>query len=311
MGTITIQQLAEKLKLEIVAGNEGLGRIIDNDDIHRPGLELTGYFRFFPNERIQLLGRQEITYLHSLTKEQRDERIGNVIKKHPPCIIITHNQEGLNYLIKHCNEEGVTLLRAKEKTTRVISTLNNYLEKELAKSIGIHAVCMNVFGVGLLIRGESGIGKSESALSLIEKGHRLISDDLVILKKIDSETIIGTHNQTNRDFLSLRGIGMINVPRLYGSGAFQDETTIKLDIVLSAWDEKKYYDAIVQEKAMVEYLDVPIPHIEIPIRPGRDIAALIEVAAKNWRLQQQGYTAINEFSERIHKMQGDGSFASV
>ncbi len=162
MNTITIRHLAEKLKLEIVAGESGLTRVIDNDDLHRPGLELTGYFKFFPNERIQLLGRQEITYLHSLTKVERDERIGNVIKKHPPCMIITRNQEGLDYLIKHCNEEGVALLRAKEKTTKVISILNNYLEKELAKSIGIHAVCMNVFGVGLLIRGESGIGKSEN-----------------------------------------------------------------------------------------------------------------------------------------------------
>ncbi len=260
---------------------------------------MTGYFKFFPNERIQLLGRQEITYLHSLTKTERDERIGNVIKKHPPCMIITRNQEGLDYLIKHCNEEGVALLRAKEKTTKVISILNNYLEKELAKSIGIHAVCMNVFGVGLLIRGESGIGKSETALSLIEKGHRLISDDLVILKRIGPETLIGTHNQTNRDFLALRGIGMINVPRLYGSGSFQDETIINLDIVLSAWDEKKYYDAIETSNETVDYLDVSVPNIEIPIRPGRDIAALIEVAAKNWRLEQQGYTAINEFYERI------------
>ncbi|MCQ6274206.1 HPr(Ser) kinase/phosphatase [Bacillus sp. V3B] len=302
MNTITIRQLADKLKLEILAGEQGLDRVIDNEDIHRPGLELTGYFKFFPNERIQLLGRQEITYLHSLTKEERDERIGNVIKKHPPCMIITQNQEGLSYLIKHCNEEKVTLLRAKEKTTRVISTLNNYLEKEFAKSIGIHAVCMNVFGVGLLIRGDSGIGKSESALSLIEKGHRLISDDLVILKRIDPETLIGTHNQTNRDFLSLRGIGMINVPRLYGSGAFQDETLINLDIVLSAWDEKKYYDGIEHTNEIVEYLDVVVPNIEIPIRPGRDIAALIEVAAKNWRLEQQGYTAINEFQERIQNL---------
>jgi HPr kinase/phosphorylase len=299
MKTITIKQLADKLKLEILAGEKGLDCVIDNDDIHRPGLELTGYFKFFPKERIQLLGKQEITYLHTLTEAERDERIGSVIKKHPPCIIITRNQEGLDYLIKHCNEEGVALLRAKEKTTNVISKLNNYLGKELAKSIGIHAVCVNVFGVGLLIRGESGIGKSESALSLIEKGHRLISDDLVILKRIDPETLIGTHNQNNRDFLSLRGIGMINVPRLYGSGAFQDETAINLDIVLSAWDEKKYYDAIEHPNEIVEYLDVSIPHLEIPVRPGRDIASLIEVAAKNWRLEQQGYTAFNEFNERI------------
>lgn len=302
MNSITIKHLADKLKLEILAGVQGLDCIIDNDDIHRPGLELTGYFEFFPNERIQLLGKQEITYLHSLTKKERDERIGQLIQKHPPCIIITRNQEGLDYLIKHCNDVGVALLRAKEKTTNVISKLNNYLGKELAKSIGIHAVCVNVFGVGLLIRGESGIGKSESALSLIEKGHRLISDDLVILKRIAPETLIGTHNQNNRDFLSLRGIGMINVSRLYGSGAFQEETTINLDIVLSAWDEKKYYDAIDHSSNLVEYLEVSVPNIEIPVRPGRDIASLIEVAAKNWRLEQQGYTALNEFKERIENM---------
>ena len=302
MNKITVGQLAKKLKLENLAGDEGLNNIIESDEIHRPGLELTGYFKFFPNKRIQLLGRQEITYLHSLTIEERDERIGNVIRKRPPCIIITHNQEGLTYLIKHCNEEGVALLRAKENTTRVISKLNNYLEKELAESIGIHAVCLDVFGVGILIRGVSGIGKSESALALIEKGHRLISDDLVILKSIDNETLIGTHNGTNRDFLSLRGIGMINVPRLYGSGSFQDETVVDLDIVLSAWDEKKYYDAIEHQIEFVEYLDVSVPHIEIPVRPGRDIAALIEVAAKNWRLEEQGYTALNEFNERIQKL---------
>jgi HPr kinase/phosphorylase len=302
MDAITIKHLADKLKLEILAGGQGLDCIIDNDDIHRPGLELTGYFEFFPNERIQLLGKQEITYLHSLTKEERDERIGQLIQKHPPCIIITRNQEGLDYLIKHCNDVGVALLRAKEKTTNVISKLNNYLGKELAKSIGIHAVCVNVFGVGLLIRGESGIGKSESALSLIEKGHRLISDDLVILKRVAPETLIGTHNQNNRDFLSLRGIGMINISRLYGSGAFQEETTINLDIVLSAWDEEKYYDAIDHSSELVEYLEVSVPNIEIPVRPGRDIASLIEVAAKNWRLEQQGYTALNEFKERIENM---------
>lgn len=302
MDKITIRQLAEKLKFEILAGEVGLDRVIDNDDIHRPGLELTGYFKFFPSERVQLLGRQEITYLHSLTTSERDERIGSLIRKQPPCIIITRDQEGLDYLIKHCNEEGISLLRAKEKTTRVISKLNNYLEKELAKSIGIHAVCMNVFGVGLLIRGESGIGKSESALSLIEKGHRLISDDLVILKRIDPETLIGTHNGANRDFLSLRGIGMINVPRLYGSGAFQEETHIDLDIVLSAWDHKKYYDAMEPSREIIEYLDVSVPHIEIPVRPGRDISSLIEVAAKNWRLEQQGYTAFNEFKDRIENI---------
>jgi HPr kinase/phosphorylase len=295
---ITVNDLVHKFHFEVLAGEKGLNQPLECDDLHRPGLEFTGFFRFFPNERIQVLGKQEISYLHSLSRKEREERIEGIVKKHPPCFIITRGQQELDYFEKYCSQENIPLLRANEKTTKIMSKLNNFLEKELAEEIGIHAVCLNVFGVGILLRGDSGIGKSELALSLIERGHRLISDDMVNLKRIDPETLIGTHNDNNRHFLALRGIGLIDIIRLYGTGSFQEETKVDLDILLSPWDEQTYYDAIGYEKKKNKYLDVEIDHVEIPIRPGRDIAALIEVAAKNWRLGQQGYNALEEFEER-------------
>lgn len=299
MKKIQIKDLVDKFQLEVLAGESGLDRQITEDDIHRPGLEFTGFIEYFPNNRIQLLGRQEIDYLHSLTHEERDRRIGNVVRLHPPCFIITRGQEGLTYFEKHCMEEGIPLLRTSQKTTKFISKVNNFLEKSLAKEIGVHGVCLNVFGVGILLRGDSGIGKSEAALALVERGHRLVSDDLVILKQIDPETIIGTHNQSNSGFLSLRGIGLVDIPRMHGTGSVQDETEVNLDILLSPWKDKHHYDALGFEKHTVTYLDVTIRHIEIPVRPGRDVAGLITTAAKNWRLQQQGYDALAEFENRL------------
>jgi HPr kinase/phosphorylase len=299
MKEISISDIVDRFQLEVLVGGGALERSVSYDDIHRPGLEFTGFLEHFPKERIQLLGRQEITYLHSLTHQERDRRIGAIVRLHPPCFIITRGQEGLTYLEKYCTQESVPLLRTKEKTTKFITKLNNYLEKALAKEIGVHGVCMNVFGVGIILRGESGIGKSEAGLALVERGHRLVSDDLVILKQLDPETLIGTHDESNRDFLSLRGIGLVDIPLLYGSGSFQEETHINLDILLSPWKEKHHYDALGVEQHHMTYLDVTIKHIELPVRPGRDIAGLIEVAAKNWRLQEQGFNALKKFQDRL------------
>jgi HPr kinase/phosphorylase len=180
-----------------------------------------------------------------------------------------------------------------------MSKLNTYLKKVLSKEIGVHGVCINVFGVGILLRGKSGIGKSELALALIERGHRLISDDLVILKQIGPEVLVGTHNETNRKFLSLRGIGLINFTRIYGYGSYQEETKIELDILISPWEENTYYDAVGTEEKKVKYLDIEVKHIEIPIRPGRDLAGLIEVAARNLKLKNDGYDPLKEFQKRL------------
>jgi len=293
-----VVEIIEKFDLEIIAGT-GIDNEIDEEDLHRPGLELTGFFDLFPNGRIHLLGKQEFHYLFSLGENERRQRLKDYIEQHPPCVIVTRDQKGLEDLILVCQKEKVPLLRTKDSTMNFSSKLHTFLRKKLAKEIGVHGVCVNVFGVGILIRGTSGVGKSEAALSLIERGHRIISDDIVILKQIGPESLIATHNGNNQNFLALRGVGLINIPRLYGSGAYQEETKINLDILLSPWDEKKYYDAMGTEKLSVKYIDIEIEHIEIPVKPGRDIASLIEVAAKNWRLEQNGYDAYEDFKKRL------------
>lgn len=299
MKTITVQDLVDKFHLEVIAGAAKLDTRIESDDIHRPGLEFTGYLDYFPKERVQILGRQEITYLHSLTKDERDQRIGAVVAMAPPCFIITRGQAGLDYLTLYCERHQIPLLRTELKTTSFISRLNSFLERVLAPEEVLHAVCMNIFGVGIILRGTSGIGKSEVALALIERGHRLVSDDIVLVKKIGAETLIGTHNVNNRELLQLRGIGFVDVTRLYGSGAYQEETTINLDIFLTNWEDYAKTELLGIEEQTAYYLDVQVPQIDIPVRPGRNIAALIEVACKNWRLKTQGYDALETFERRI------------
>src|SRR5690606_23977744 len=232
MKYITVESIVKQFSLEVLASPDNLDRKITQPRTHRPGLEFIGYFDYFPMEQVQILGKKEITYLHKLSHEERQIRIGNVVKYHPPCFIVTSNQDGLQYLMKFCSEEGIPLLRTKEASSEFTDKLNAYLTKILAPQIAIHGICMNVFGVGILLRGKSGIGKSETAHTLIGRGHRLVSDDIVVLKKISSNTILGTHNVTNKEFLALRSIGLLNVVRMYGRKAFQEETRISLDIEL-------------------------------------------------------------------------------
>lgn len=296
---ISVRQLVDKFNLEVIAGEEGLHRAIGSGDVHRPGLELTGYLGYFPHERIQILGRTEVTYLHSLSSEERDHRIGDLVALAPPCFIITRSLDGLEYFTGHCAQKQIPLLRTTSKSTYFISLLNNYLERELAEEDTIHGVCMNVFGVGVILRGSSGVGKSELALALVERGHRLVSDDIVMIRKIGPDTLIGTHHGNNRELLQLRGIGFINVTRLNGSGAFQEETSVDIEIDLVNWEDYVHTELLGWENKTVNYLGVSIPQIDIPVRPGRDLAALVQVTCKNWRLLRQGYDALAEFQQRI------------
>lgn len=301
MKEVTVQDLANRFRLEVLAGQSQLQRTISKTRVHRPGLEFVGYFDFFPMEHVQLLGRKEITYLHKLTEEERNLHIGNIVKYHPPCFVVTRNQDGLKYLLKYCEEEGIPLLRTAEATTKFQELVNAYLTKALAPEQSIHGVCVNVSGIGVLLRGNSGVGKSETAHTLIRRGHRLVADDIVVLKKLSPETILGTHNGNNKEFLALRSIGLINVSRLYGRSAFQEETRIVLDIELTKWQEHALNNELELEPTYTEYMGVRIPHIEIQLQPGRDVAGLIEAAANNWYLRQQGYSAMEEFMKRLEK----------
>lgn len=301
MKKITVENLVQKFSLKVLAGEGYLKKAITQPRVHRPGLEFVGHFDFFPTERVQILGKKEITYLHKLTKEERKIRIGNIVHYHPPCFIVTAEEEGLTYLTHHCVEQGIPLLitNKPEVTSEFITKLDAYLVKELAPEIAVHGVCMNVSGIGVLIRGSSGVGKSETAHTLIRRGHRLVADDIVVLKKLSPQTILGTHDEKTKEFLALRSIGLLNVVRMYGRKAFQDETRIALDIHLTKWEKDALYNDLDQEFHYTDYMDVKIPSIEIQLQPGRDVAGLIEAAANNWYLKQQGYSAAEEFMSRI------------
>jgi HPr kinase/phosphorylase len=296
---VTIQDVVTRFSLETLAGSSHLDRLITKSRAYRPGLEFVGYFEFFSHSNVHVLGRKEINYLHKLTEEERNERIGNVVKYHPPCFVVTRNQEGLKYITKYCEEEGIPLLLTSETTSKFIDQLDTYLAKALAPEITIHGVCVNVSGIGILLRGKSGVGKSETAHTLIQRGHRLVADDAVVLKKISPESIIGTHDGKTKEFLALRSIGLINVSRLYGRSAFQDETRIVLDIELTKWQDNTLNNQLEFEPKFTEYMDIQIPHIEIQLQPGRDVAGLVEAAANNWYLRQQGYSAMEDFMKRL------------
>jgi HPr kinase/phosphorylase len=299
--SITVENLLQMFSLRVVTGENQLQKLITQPRSHRPGLEFVGHFDFFPTERVQILGRKEITYLHKLSIEERQLRIGNLVKYRPPCFIVTAGQEGLTYLTQYCMEEEIPLLCTNEaqSTSEFIIKLDNYMVKALAPETAIHGVCLNVYGMGILIRGKSGVGKSETAHTLIGRGHRLVADDIVVLKKISPRTILGTHDEKTKEFLSLRSIGLLNVVRLYGRKAFQDETRIALDIELTNWQKDTLNNELEHESKFTEYMGVQIPHIEIQLQPGRDVAGLIEAAANNWLLKQQGYSAAEEFMKRL------------
>ncbi|MBT2701233.1 HPr kinase/phosphorylase [Bacillus sp. ISL-40] len=301
MKKITVENLVRKFSLKVVAGENQLQKMITQSRVHRPGLEFVGHFDFFPMERVQILGKKEITYLHKLSKEERKIRIGNIVHYHPPCFIVTAGEEGLTYLTHHCVEQGIPLLLTNkpETTSEFITKLDTYLVKELAPEMTVHGVCMNVSGIGILLRGNSGVGKSETAHTLIRRGYRLVADDIVVLKKLGPQTILGTHDEKTKEFLALRSIGLLNVVRLYGRKAFQDESRIVLDINLTKWQKDDLNNELDQELQFIEYMGVKIPSIEIQLQPGRDVAGLIEAAANNWYLRQQGYSAAEEFMSRI------------
>ncbi|MFC4323040.1 HPr(Ser) kinase/phosphatase [Litchfieldia salsa] len=301
MKILTVEDVVQKFSLKVLTGENKLKEQIRQPKCHRPGLEFVGHFDFFPTERVQILGRKEITYLHKLSKEERQMRIGNIVKYHPPCFIVTAGEEGLTYLTQYCKEEGIPLLctNVPQITSEFINHLDNYMLKILAPVMTVHGVCINVYGLGILLRGNSGVGKSETAHTMIGRGHRLVADDVVVLKKLSPRTILGTHDGKTKEFLALRSVGLLNVVRLYGRKAFQDESKISLDIKLTKWQKNSLNNELDHESKFTEYMGVQIPHIEIQLQPGRDVAGLIEAAANNWLLKQQGYSAAEEFMKRL------------
>lgn len=299
MGKISLGRIIEKMTLEILVCGETLPDI-SVSDLNRPGLELAGFFEYFAFERIQIMGMTEISFIKGLSDEVRKERIGKLLSYELPCIVITRNQEPPVELLELAREKKRWLLRTTQATTRFISRLTNFLESELAPRTTVHGVLMDIYGVGVLLQGESGIGKSETAVELIKRGHRLVADDAVEIKQVAKNVLVGMAPELIKYYIEVRGLGIIDVKTIFGAGAVRDD--IRIDLVLNVveWDKFREFDRLGIREEKTTILDSTVPLKTIPIRPGRNLAAIIEVAAMNHRLIEMGYNAALQFSRRVY-----------
>lgn len=302
MDIVRTKDLLENFTLTLIAGEDGLHREIITSDISRPGIEMTGFFEYYPKERLQLIGKTEMAYFLSLSDEQRKDRAERLCTDITPGIVISRGMDIPESMIEAANKSGVPILQSPRKTTRVISRLTNYLEAKYAPSTAIHGVLVDVYGVGVLITGQSGVGKSETALELVKRGHRLVADDSVEIRQEDYDSLIGNSPPLIEHLLEIRGLGIINVMTLFGAGSVRNFKKISLIMNLELWDEKKQYDRLGLEEETLKIMDVHVPKATIPVRPGRNLAVIIEVAAMNYRLKRMGVNAAEEFSDRLTKM---------
>lgn len=272
---------------------------VSSRDINRPGLILSGFEEFFDNTRINYLGKTEIEYIMSFSEEEQKERVELFMSKKPACVVVARNLPCPNALYDLAEKYEVPLLRTNDTTSRSMATIIAYLNIELAERITRHGVFVEVYGEGVLILGDSGVGKSESAVELIKRGHRLIADDAVEIKKTGTKTIVGSAPENIRHFIELRGIGIINARRIFGMGAVKLAEKIDMVIQLEPWDSEKVYDRMGMDNEYTEILDVKVPYTVIPVKPGRNLAVIIEVAAMNNRQKKMGYNAARELMHNL------------
>ncbi|RKQ35558.1 HPr(Ser) kinase/phosphatase [Oceanobacillus halophilus] len=299
---VRTKDLLDNFNLTLVAGADGIHREIITSDISRPGIEMTGYFKYYPKERLQLIGKTEMTYFLDLTEEEKIDRAEKLCTDVTPGIVISRGMEVPRELIAAADKAGVPILLSPRKTTRVTSRLTNYLEAKFAPFTAIHGVLVDIYGVGVLITGQSGVGKSETALELVKRGHRLVADDSVEIRQEDYDTLIGNSPPLIEHMLEIRGLGIINVMTLFGAGAVRSFKKIAMVVNLENWDEKKQYDRLGLDEDQMKIMDVSLPKATIPVRPGRNLAVIIEVAAMNFRLKRMGVNAAEEFSDRLTNM---------
>jgi HPr kinase/phosphorylase len=289
----------DKLTLELVAGENGLQHKITVPDINRPGLALAGYFDYFAYERIQVLGRTELSFLQGLGTDRVREVFQKLLQWDVCCFIITQGLEPPRELMEASVDKDVAIFTSLMPTTKLIADLTIYLEDKLAPETSLHGTLVDVYGIGALILGKSGIGKSECALDLVERGHRLVADDLVDIKRTAERILMGSGPELIRHHMEIRGLGIINIKNLFGIGAIRDRKRIELVINIEEWDENKEYDRLGLDELVYNILDVELPRIIIPVRPGRNLSIIIEVAAMNQRLKKSGYHTAREFNKTL------------
>ena len=297
--SVDLQKVIREMKLDKLYYPKDKKIEIVTADLNRPGLQITGFFDYFDNKRIQVFGMVENTYLSGLTSEERYNSLKRLFEKDISAVILTRSGNASAEMLRLAEEFETPVLRTAQPTSAFTSTLNAYLNVELAPCITRHGVLVELYGQGVLILGESGVGKSETAVELIHRGHRLIADDAVEIKKVSSKSLVGFSPDIIRHFIELRGIGIVDVKNIYGMGAVKESEKIDLIIHLEAWEKGKQYDRLGLVDEYTNILGLDIPSLTIPVKPGRNLAVIFEVAAMNNRQKRMGYNAAEELNRRI------------
>lgn len=299
---VTVENLVETLAVRFAYGEAYKDRRISSSEVSRPGLILTGYKEFYPHERIQLIGRTEMSYLHSKTSIERQAIFQEMCGHQTPVIVISRNQRVPKELVAVAEYYRFPILVSSSKTSRVLANITNYLERRLAQRVSRHGVFVEVFGMGVMLTGASGVGKSETALELIQRGHRLVSDDRVELYQLDELTLMGEAPEILQNLIEIRGLGIIDVQTLYGVAAIRRELELELIIHLIRDDGTIEYDRLGSRQEYEEIFDCRIPKIQIPVQTGRSLSTIIESADMNFRAMRLGYDARGDFSRRLEAL---------
>ncbi len=303
--SIPLSTLASEFKFETICLPDHYDSIqVTTPEVSRPGLALTGFFELFEAGRVQLIGNAEWRYLNSLSHEERFAKIFDFVSARPVAVLFTSNLTVFPEMLEACRTYNIPLFRTAEKTSPTMAALIASLNVHLAPRITRHGVLVEVYGEGILILGDSGIGKSETAIELVKRGHRLIADDAVDIKRVSAKRLVGSAPDLIRHYVELRGIGIIDVRRLFGMGAVKDTQGIDLVINLEPWVEGKMYDRLGIDAETVDILGLKVPSITIPVSPGRNLSIILEVAAMNSRQKRMGYNAADEFNKRLMEQLG-------
>ena len=300
--SVPLTRLVKELDLQVIFPATDYESIrLTVEDVGRPGLQLTGFFDHYDPMRLQIMGNVEMSYVGRLPEAERTQVFDRLFSYKFPAILIARGIQPEEMILQMAKKHNVTLLRSNKTTSAIVSDLITYLKAALAPSVTRHGVLMEVYGEGVLLLGESGIGKSEAAIELLKRGHRLIADDAVEIRKISENMLVGNAPALIRNYVELRGIGIINVAKLFGMGAVKAENAVDLVVNIVPWDQQKVYDRLGLDDQYTEILDVKIPMNTIPITPGRNLAVIVEVAAMNNRQRKMGYNAAQEFTEQMDR----------
>ncbi|RGH41906.1 HPr kinase/phosphorylase [Firmicutes bacterium OM07-11] len=299
---VKLSELAEKMELKNLTPTVELkGKEVSIPEVNRPALQLSGFFDHFDSDRVQIIGYVEYTYLQTLDHERKLKIYDELVTYKVPCIVYSRNLEPDKELLEKAEKQDIPIFQTEKQTSGFMAELIRWMNVKLAPCISIHGVLVDVYGVGVLIMGESGIGKSEAALELIKRGHRLVTDDVVEIRKVSDETLVGSAPDITRHFIELRGIGIVDVKSMFGVQSVRETQNIDLVITLEDWSREKEYDRLGLEESYTEFLGNKVVCHNIPIRPGRNLAIIVESAAVNHRQKQMGYNAAQELYKRVQE----------